>query len=87
MNPARSFGLTLVAWDWGNHWINWVGPGVGAALAALGYRFAFLSPAEAVFEEADIEIEEADSEKAGECLEVSGLPRTRPIRPFPISLG
>ncbi len=54
MNPARSFGPALVAWDWGNHWIYWVGPGVGAALAALGYRFAFLSDVEADFEEADI---------------------------------
>ncbi len=60
MNPARSFGPALVAWDWGNHWIYWVGPGVGAALAALGYRFAFLSDVEAGFEEADIK--EAGSE-------------------------
>ncbi len=68
MNPARSFGPALVAWDWGHHWIYWVGPGVGAALAALGYRFAFLSGIESVFEEADIEeagVEEAGVEEAG----------------------
>jgi hypothetical protein len=55
----------LVAWDWGAHWIYWVGPGVGAALAGLGYRFAFLSDAgegfeEADFEETDLEIAEPD---------------------------
>ena len=52
MNPARSFGPALVAWDWEHHWIYWVGPAVGAALAAKGYRFAFLSEIESVFEEA-----------------------------------
>ncbi len=63
MNPARSFGPALVAWDWGNHWIYWVGPGVGAALAALGYRFAFLSGFESVHEKADME--DAGKEKVG----------------------
>jgi aquaporin Z len=40
MNPQRSFGPTLVGWDglWKNHWIYWVGPIVGASLAALLYH-------------------------------------------------
>ncbi len=42
MNPARSFGPALVAGSWNNHWIFWVGPLVGGALAALAYEFIFL---------------------------------------------
>ena len=42
MNPARSFGPALVAGAWANHWIYWVGPLIGGALAALVYEFIFL---------------------------------------------
>ena len=41
MNPARSFGPALVAGSWANHWIYWVGPLLGAALAALVYQKLF----------------------------------------------
>ena len=41
MNPARSFGPALVAGAWENHWIFWVGPLSGGALAALVYEFVF----------------------------------------------
>ena len=37
MNPARSFGPALAAWNWGDHWIYWTAPFVGAAIAALAY--------------------------------------------------
>jgi aquaporin Z len=45
MNPQRSFGPTLIGSLaenggalWANHWIYWVGPVVGAALAAVVYH-------------------------------------------------
>ena len=41
MNPARSFGPTLVAYRpelWQYHWIYWVGPLVGAGIAAITYH-------------------------------------------------
>ncbi|ERM98707.1 hypothetical protein AMTRI_Chr05g66960 [Amborella trichopoda] len=42
MNPARSFGPALASWDWSNHWIYWVGPLVGGALAGLVYENIFI---------------------------------------------
>jgi len=45
MNPGRSFGPAVVAWDFTNHWVYWLGPCLGAALAALIYDGVFISPA------------------------------------------
>ncbi len=42
MNPARSFGPAVVANIWDDHWIYWLGPLIGAAVAALVYEFVFL---------------------------------------------
>jgi aquaporin TIP len=42
MNPARSFGPALVANQWADHWVYWLGPLIGAAIAALVYEFVFL---------------------------------------------
>lgn len=49
MNPARAVGPAIVAsavldnaWDY--HYIYWVGPILGAILAALLYKFLFSSP-------------------------------------------
>jgi hypothetical protein len=41
MNPARSFGPALIAGVWSNHWIYWLGPFVGAAVAIFIYDFCF----------------------------------------------
>ncbi len=38
MNPARSLGPALAAFNWEAHWIYWVGPAAGAAAAAIFYR-------------------------------------------------
>ena len=39
MNPARSFGPALLAWNWDSHWVYWVGPVLGAGAGALLYRW------------------------------------------------
>lgn len=42
MNPARSFGPALVAGAWDNHWLFWIGPLIGGALAAWVYEGIFM---------------------------------------------
>ncbi|XP_041862901.1 aquaporin-4-like [Melanotaenia boesemani] len=41
MNPARSLGPAMITWSWENHWVYWVGPSLGGALAAALYEFLF----------------------------------------------
>ncbi|KAH7853707.1 hypothetical protein Vadar_005726 [Vaccinium darrowii] len=42
MNPAVSFGPAVVSWTWTNHWVYWVGPLIGAGIAALIYDNIFI---------------------------------------------
>jgi MIP family channel proteins len=42
MNPARSFGPALVAGQWDNHLVYWLGPLIGGAGAAIIYNGLFL---------------------------------------------
>lgn len=42
MNPALAFGPSLVGWRWDYHWIFWVGPLIGAAIAALVYEYIII---------------------------------------------
>ncbi|CAI0411811.1 unnamed protein product [Linum tenue] len=42
INPARSFGAAVIFNEekpWDDHWIFWVGPFIGAALAAFFHQF------------------------------------------------
>jgi len=41
INPARSFGPAVVMNVWDNHWVYWIGPLLGGALAALIYNVIF----------------------------------------------
>jgi glycerol uptake facilitator-like aquaporin len=38
MNPARSFGPALAAWEWSGFWVYLAGPVVGAAAGAFAYQ-------------------------------------------------
>jgi glycerol uptake facilitator-like aquaporin len=38
LNPARVFGPSLAAGEFGRQWVYWVGPLVGGALAALVHQ-------------------------------------------------
>lgn len=42
MNPAVSFGPAVVSWTWTHHWVYWLGPFIGAALAAIIYDHIFI---------------------------------------------
>jgi aquaporin Z len=44
MNPARAFGPELVENFWGEAWIYYLGPALGAVLAALVYEYLYLRP-------------------------------------------
>ena len=44
MNPARAFGPELISNFWGNAWVYWVGPIIGALIAALAYELLYLRP-------------------------------------------
>jgi aquaporin NIP len=39
MNPARSFGPALAAWQWSDQWLYWLAPAVGAL---IGARISFV---------------------------------------------
>ena len=42
MNPARAFGPQLIGGSWADGWIYYVGPVVGALVAALAYEYLYL---------------------------------------------
>jgi MIP family channel proteins len=53
MNPARWFAPAAVTGIWDNSWIWIVGPLIGAAIAALAYRYFFLPEADLLRTPAD----------------------------------
>jgi MIP family channel proteins len=44
MNPARAFGPELLAREWSDFWVWYVGPVAGAVLAAVAYEWLYLRP-------------------------------------------
>jgi MIP family channel proteins len=42
MNPARTFGPALASGMWANHLVYWIGPIIGALIAAFLYQKAFM---------------------------------------------
>ena len=42
MNPARAFGPEVIFGDWSNALVYWIGPVIGAVVAALLYHYVFL---------------------------------------------
>ena len=48
MNPARTLGPALVHGEWADHAVYWIGPILGAVMAALLYEFAFMQKREGV---------------------------------------
>ena len=42
MNPARAFGPAVIQRDFADHWVWWVGPAIGASMAALLYNDVLL---------------------------------------------
>ena len=46
MNPARFLGPALVANHFDDMWVYWVGPGIGAALAAIVYVYILIPPSQ-----------------------------------------
>jgi aquaporin Z len=59
MNPARSTAAAIFAGEWGQLWLFWVAPLVGAALAALFYRAFGSSEAE---ETDELDLDEDDDD-------------------------
>ncbi|CAI0411422.1 unnamed protein product [Linum tenue] len=43
MNPAVSFGPGVVSWTWTHHWVYWLGPFIGSAIAAIVYDNVFIA--------------------------------------------
>ena len=44
MNPSRAFGPQLIFNHWNDAWIYWLGPAIGAVVAAVGYDYLYLRP-------------------------------------------
>ena len=42
MNPARTFGPALISGTWDDHLVYWIGPIIGAVVAALVYHYVVL---------------------------------------------
>ncbi|MPZ99847.1 MAG: aquaporin [Dehalococcoidia bacterium] len=57
MNPARALGPALLSGTWDDHLVWWIGPVIGAVLAALLYHYVFLFGADELPPEDMVQIE------------------------------
>jgi len=64
INPARAFAPAVVMRKWENQWCYWVGPIVGAILAAFLYNFVFYHEEEAKYETAATPMKEMENGEA-----------------------
>jgi len=55
MNPARSLGPALIAWDWNDHAIYWIGPFIGCAIGTFFALFLIARPEGRVHNEEEME--------------------------------
>ncbi|MBO0795909.1 MAG: aquaporin, partial [Ktedonobacteraceae bacterium] len=62
MNPARAFGPALVSGIWTNQFVYWIGPIIGAVLAACVYEYLILPRSE---EDRELSLEQnADADES-----------------------
>ena len=61
MNPARALGPALAGNVWADHWIYWIGPLAGAAMAAFVYKGFYVGRLFPVQDEAQVTSTESHS--------------------------
>ncbi|KAI5250912.1 Aquaporin-1 [Manis pentadactyla] len=97
INPARSFGSSVITHNFKDHWIFWVGPFIGGALAVLIYDFILaprtsdLTDRVKVWTSGQVEEYDLDGDDVNSRVEmkpkVKGIPISRPQRSAERSMG
>ncbi|KAK2505787.1 hypothetical protein MC885_020916 [Smutsia gigantea] len=97
INPARSFGSSVITHNFKDHWIFWVGPFIGGALAVLIYDFILaprtsdLTDRVKVWTSGHVEEYDLDADDVNSRVEmkpkIKGIPLSRPQRSAERSMG